>query len=488
MLISYSSYKNDIESFNSEEYIQNLQNLISLDYFNNFIEVYKDIENEDFKKPVFSQTSKFKKNPSNYKNYKYLKIVRDNNEPKKSWSFEAPKDESEKISILVKTYLNKITQDTYKKISTEFIDQILLIENQDLFNILSHEILNKCLFDNKYRNLYINLCFKIWTNKKIHNNLILVTNKDNTFLWETSNDKSKNSFSSEENARNDAYNKINFKRHFVNYIHKLYQEKDFSFENMSDEEIFIKKKKILLLVELIGILYVEKYINFDIINIIIIDLLHINDNFKEINEIEFEALYNLTKLIKESKSTFNDLEEYKNLFNHYTSIINQIILADKVSKRSNFFLSVIADTFEIFKNEKKNTVKLETAMKDKEDKNINLLEAIKNNSNIVELLSIYKKIENDKDKLSKSIYQVIDLFISQKNKNKVIIDFINEIKNNDLVFENVNQFIENIDDIMLDVPDAKNKMIIFLEGVKDKRSVERINYLKNLDSDDESEE
>ena len=159
MLTSYSSYKNDIESFNSEEYIQNLQNSVSLDYFNNFIEIYKDIENEDFKKPVFSQTSKFKKNPNNYKNYKYLKIIRDNNEPKKSWSFEAPKDESEKISILVKTYLNKITQDTYKKISTEFIDQILPIENQDLFNILSHEILNKCLFDNKYRNLYINLCF-----------------------------------------------------------------------------------------------------------------------------------------------------------------------------------------------------------------------------------------------------------------------------------------------------------------------------------------
>ena len=483
MLTSYSSYKNDIESFNSEEYIQNLQDSVSLEYFNNFIEIYKDIENEDFKKPVFSQTSKFKKNPNNYKNYKYLKIVRDNNEPKKSWSFEAPKDESEKISILVKTYLNKITQDTYKKISTEFIDQILLIENQDLFDILSHEILNKCLFDNKYRNLYINLCFKIWTNRKIHNNLIIVTNKDNNFVWESKNDKSKNSFSSEDNARNDAYNKINFKRHFINYIHKLYEEKDFIFENMTDDEVFIKKKKILLLVELIGILYVEKYINFDIINIIIIDLLHINGNFQDINEVEFEALYNLTKLIKDSKSSFNDLEEYKNLFNHYTSIINQIILADKVSKRSNFFLSVIVDTFEIFKNEKKNTVE----NKVKDDKKMSLLDAIKNNSNMVELLSIYKKIENNKDNLSKSIYQIIDLFISQKNKNKLIIDFINEIKNNDLVFDSIDQFIDDIDDIMLDVPDAKNKMILFLEDIKDKRTIVKINYLKNLDSDDESE-
>jgi hypothetical protein len=58
MSFSYSSYKNDIKSFDSEEYSLNLENSISINLFNTFIEIYKEIENEDFKKPIFSQTSK----------------------------------------------------------------------------------------------------------------------------------------------------------------------------------------------------------------------------------------------------------------------------------------------------------------------------------------------------------------------------------------------------------------------------------------------
>ena len=294
---SYSSYKNDIVSFNSEEYIKNLVNSISYNCFFNFTENYKEIENEDFKKPIFSQTSKFKKIPNNYKNYKYLKINRDNEENKNVWVFENPTEESDQISILIKTYLNKISLETYKKISVEFINELILIQNKNIFYILSSEILNKCLFDNKYRNLYINLCYKIWSNKQIHNNLINIINIDDDFYWEYISDNKKyGPFNSEINAKNDSYNKINFKKYFLNYIQKLYVEKDLSFDSLNDEEIYIKKKKIILLVELIVIFYLEKYINFDIINIIIIDLLHLNsNNFKNIEDVEIEALYTLIK-------------------------------------------------------------------------------------------------------------------------------------------------------------------------------------------------
>jgi hypothetical protein len=81
--LSYSSYHNDIISFNIEEYIQNLHHSINeyeknnVELFNHFVQNYKDIENEDFKKPIFSQTSKFKKIPNHIKNYKYLKINRE---------------------------------------------------------------------------------------------------------------------------------------------------------------------------------------------------------------------------------------------------------------------------------------------------------------------------------------------------------------------------------------------------------------------------
>ena len=58
---SYSSFKSDLTLFNSEEYIKIICENESFTIFSNFLENYKDIEHEDFKKPIFSQTSKFKK-------------------------------------------------------------------------------------------------------------------------------------------------------------------------------------------------------------------------------------------------------------------------------------------------------------------------------------------------------------------------------------------------------------------------------------------
>jgi hypothetical protein len=493
---SYSSYKNDIISFKSEEYIKNLVNSISYNYFFNFIENYKEIENEDFKKPIFSQTSKFKKIPNNYKNYKYLNINRDNDENKNVWIFENPTEESDQISILIKTYLNKISQETYKKISVEFINELVLIENKNIFYILSSEIINKCLFDNKYRNLYINLCYKIWSNKQIHSNLINIINIDNEYFWEykLDNEKKYGPFSSEINAKNDSYNKINFKKYFLNYIQKLYVNKDLSFDGLNDEEIFIKKKKIILLVELITIIYLEKYINFDIINIIIIDLLHLNsNNFKNIEEVEIETLYTLIKLIKDTKTSFTDLNEYKNIFEEYKKIILQIIDNNnynndiKISKRSIFFLNDIVlmlNDFSNNKNTKKN--KEETEIIEKKinpiEKNI-LIDLLKIN-NTKELMNLY--INNNYD----FTYKLIEIFISQKNNNTSIINLLSKINNTKLIFSIIEKIIENIEDIMLDIPDANTKILYLIDNIKENYPKKEyiINILKNINSDDDSDE
>jgi len=486
---SYSSYKNDIISFNSEEYIKNLVNSISYNCFFNFTENYKEIENEDFKKPIFSQTSKFKKIPNNYKNYKYLKINRDNEETKNIWVFENPTEESEKISILIKTYLNKISHETYKKISVEFINELILIKNKNIFNILSSEILNKCLFDNKYRNLYINLCYKIWSNKQIHNNLINIINIENYYYWEYISDNKKyGPFSSEINAKNDSYNKINFKKYFLNYIQKLLVNKNLSFDGLSDEKVYIKKKKIILLVELIAIFYLEKYINFDIINIIIIDLLHLNsNNFKNIEDIEIETLYTLIKLLKDNKSSFNDFSEYKNLFEEYIKIILKIIDDIKISKRSIFFLNDIILMFNEFMNNK--IIKTNNINKNEnlEIKKCNIEKGL-----IIELL----KINNTKDLLNlykndnyNFTYMLIEIFISQKNTNKIIINLLSEINNTKLFFSIIEKIIENIEDIILDIPDAPDKILYLINNLKEYHPKKEIiiNILKNLLSNSDSE-
>ena len=479
--ISYSSYKNDIISFNHEEYLKSTKDSVSLNLFYNFIENYREIENEDFKKPIFSQTSKFKKIPNNYKNYKYIKISRDNDDVKKNWVFDNPDDETDKISVLIKTYLNKISQDTYKKISVDFINELILINNSNLFEIISRELINKCLFDNKFRNLYINLCYKIWSNKQIHYNLVNIISDNNLYRWEMINSEyveSKNLFTNEINAKNDVYIQLNFKKYFINYIEKLYKNKDLNFDNLNEDEIFLKKKKIILLVELIGILYLEKYINFDIINLIIIDLLHINNNFKQIEDIEYETLYTLIKLIKDNKKTYNDLLEYKIIFNEFIDIIKNILLNTSLSKRYHFFMTDIIIMIESFINENKI---------DKQNKDDNkILEIIKNNSNnsLEDILNIYKTIV----KKENIINNCIELFISEKKRNNLIIIFLKKINENKLIYTIIDKIISNISDIILDIPDADQKIIYLVNNIytdnEKKKSV--LNILKNIEKNDYS--
>ena len=486
MFPSYSSFKNDIISFNSEEYILNLE---FSDTFNIFIEYYKDIENEDFKKPIFTQTSKFKKIPNNFnKNYKYLKIDRDKDKEKDEdeqikniWKFENPIDENKKISVLIKTYLNKISEDTYKKISLEFINELILIENINFLEILSSEIINKCLFDNKYRHLYINICSKIWSNKQIHYNLTEIIEKDNLFYWSSKNSNKLNGpFDSVQNSKNDIFNKINFKKYFLNYIQNLYKIKDISFENLNEDEIYIKKKKILLLVELIAILYLEKYINFDIIVIIIIDLLHI-DNFKAIEEIEYECIYNLFKIISNKKNNFNDIIEYKNIFETFIENIQLIIKNNELPKRSLFFLNENIIMLNMFINGK-SIINMKSII----NNNI-IIEKIKNNSSINEIINIYK---NDADK-NDIIYKVIDLFINERNMNNLIIKFLIEIKNSELIYIVLEKFINNINDIILDIPDVNTKILYIIDNIKYNHSKKNnfINILNKMgepsDNDDD---
>jgi hypothetical protein len=519
MTVSYSSFKNNYINFNCEEYLSNIIHSNSYNFYSDFIKIYKEIENEDLKKPLFSQSTKFKKNPNNYKNYKYVKINRDKEEVKNTWVFENPKEENNKISIIIKTYLNKISEDTYKKISIDFMNELLNIKNPLLFDILSKEIFNKCIFDNKYRHLYINLCNKIWTNKEIHLNLVNIINDNNIFYWEHNDqDSEKNGpFTNESNVINDIFNKINFKKYFFNYIQKLYINKDIIFENLDEDEIFLKKKKTLLLVELIGIMYLEKYINFDIINIIIIDLLHIN-NFSKIQDIEYESLYNLLKLIKDKKNNYNSLIEHKNIFEEYIKIILELINNIELSKRSLFFMNETIDILKIFIsnnlniNDKKiindknnpNTINIKNNVNNKNSVNTTnttnnmnsnitdlnnkkiFIEKINNYSNNKEVLNIYNNLSNNsKDEV---IYKIINNFISNKKYNENIINLLNDIDDSNKIFLSIDIFVNNIEDIMLDIPNANTILINLIENFKYDNCNKYIDILKNIinnESDDE---
>ena len=88
-------------------------------------------------------------------------------------------------------------------------------------------------------------------------------------------------------------------------------------------------------------------------------------------------------------------------------------------------------------------------------------------------------------------YILIEIFISQKNINKFIIDILNEINNSKLIFSIIEKIVDNIEDIMLDIPDANNKILNIISSIKEDNpiKIKVINILKNLelDSDEDSD-
>ena len=412
-LLSYSSYKNDIELFKSEEYYTETTTL-----FYNFVKEYKDVEMDDAKKNVFHH-------------HKYSKINKEpfdkNAQPvKQKWACTNPKNDTDKISILIITYFNKISNETYEKISNEFINELLLIENTDLFSILSKEIINKCLYDDKYRNLYINLCYKIWSN----NNFIL------------------------------------FKSFFLNYIQKLFIEKDLLLSGLVEEEIILKKKKFFTLIEIISILFNEKYIPFDIIIFVIIDLLHLNNNFIDVYDIEYEGIYILLKNIN-----ILQLNEYTDIFNYFIKLFNTILNNNKsLNKRTIFILEDIITFLHGFINGEKKICINEDEFMDKI-----------NSTDVKELCNLFKKVNIS---AYDSIFlKMLDIYISSKNINQKIIDIIFQLNRQELFYKTIKKILEDIEDILLDIPLASKRLIYIVDYLKYnfKEDTKIINYLKECD-------
>ena len=115
-------------------------------------------------------------------------------------------------------------------------------------------------------------------------------------------------------------------------------------------------------------------------------------------------------------------------------------------------------------------------------------EALKNNNTYQDLLNIYKKfIKNlDNKEYNNFIEKVIDYFMNDKKNNINIIYFLNEINNEEMIYNIIEKFINNIEDILLDIPCANEKLIYIINNLKynhDKKN-NFIEILKNIDNSD----
>jgi len=215
------------------------------------------------------------------------------------------------------------------------------------------------------------------------------------------------------------------------------------------------KKKTLLLVELLSILFIEKHINFDIINLIIIDLLHQNDNFNTIKEIEFELLHVMVSFIYKNNKSFKFIE-YKKIIDTFKSILDSIIINEpNISKRSMYFIEELVMIFTKILN----NVKYEDNKKivNSVDKIIDYA----HKSNINDFKYNFNLLkQNDQKNI---VIKIINKILENLN-NKNLIKTLKNIKTNyTSIMENtLKNIINNLDDIILDIPDINENITFFI--------------------------
>ena len=488
MSFNYKLFKEHINCFDFEKYIKNNSDSFQAKY-NDFYGFYEKIIKDEIEKTK-QLNAKFSKN-INEKHNKFHKFNRTINTPiefKKVCSFESIGDENEKLNIIIRTYLNKISTHTYEKVTDQLIEKLLENKNTHVFKILSEEIVNKCIYDYKYRNLYINLCAKIWNNKKIHYNLIKINkNNDKYYACYNIDDKLEENeeigpFDSIDKLKESVFRKINFKNFFVDFLQELYYKKELEFDNLNDDQFFNMKKKTLLLVELLSILFVERHINFDIINLIIIDLLHQDDNFNLIKEIEFELLHVMIKFIFKNNKSFKFIE-YKKIISKFNDILVSTLNdnTNLITKRSKYFIEEIMGFFkkilnnERFEDNKKEINNIENIYEYAQSGNCQLFK-----ENLIQLNN------NDQKNI---LVKIINESLEKLNKN--MIKTIKYIKHEyNIIIENTMiNIINNLDDIILDIPNINENIITFINDLNLnnkllKKLDEKMSTIDN-DSDDD---
>lgn len=489
MVFTFSLFKTDIDNFSNEDYYKNNENFSN---FYSFLDFYKDIVNDDNKKPVFIQSTKNKKGGSqqNSKGYKYFKINRDNEEQnKKVWCIKNFIKDDEKNIVFIKTTLNKISDESYDVISNELLNEINKMDyDESIFEILTHEIINKCIYENKYRKLYIHLCSKLWDDIEFHKKIFFVEHdeEDNKYFYinKNSGESSQDSFDSIESLHEHIFVNNNFKKYFVNNLKNIIYGFDntyFNTDGLTDEEISKKKKYYLGIFDIVNVLFVEKYISVDIINILIVKLLHLNDTFEIIQSLEYEALYNIVKLMNNT-SSFNF--SYYSIF--YKEIINytkQIIDSNNLSKRNLFFVSEINDLLSKiinYNNNSNNTVKNNSNIDNKK-----LVKDNFKNNNFKVCKDIISK-SNDTERQS-IINSLLLLIIEQKNISTDTIKFLNELNSKDVEKE-FYLLCNNIDDILLDIPNANIKFIKLFNELNINKKNNILLMLENIMDDDYSDD
>lgn len=359
----------------------------------------------------------------NIKNYHY-DIIDKHGKKNKKHLFNTMNDIN-KINMSIKIILNKITDKNVDILIESLLCEINKAYDVEILNILSNEIINKIIFEKNYQDIYINLCNKLWSIKRWQEKLInIFMNDQNKFYWypnhqlienikDISLDTQMNGpFNNEQDAYSDAWKHYNFRATLLNALQAKFNERDkyikLCKEEIDEEVRYKYRRNIFGIVEFIGKMYNKHYINETLLHVVLIRLLHINDNQNEsessssINEEDIESFCIIWNIIDEKVRPF----DVKIIKQYYTHIIEKIMKI-KWIMRLQFMLEDLVDKYK--------------KKYDKTVKNVPLSNTESNsNSSTQKYVIRRKRSDNSEQKLE----EILDIYITKNN----LIETINKLK------------------------------------------------------------
>jgi len=486
----------------SSEFILSLkdQYQTKFDELNEFVCMYNELVSQDIVKPLFSQTYKYDLFP---KKKAYTKFRSTSNDV---WVPTIPKNNIEKIQKTIKVILNKVTEKNYNTLIETLICEIGKFQTSDILDILAREIMNKIVFDVNFHNIYIKLCNRIWSMKSWHNELITIVIDDNNKLYwhkntsEEEESKLNGPFDNEEDIRNYTNKYINFRYILLNNLYQKFMKKNDYIEksnkkDIDEDERCRLRRNLFSIVEFTGKLYKKNMISEKIIHIMFIDLLNIHQKYEKLLPEYIEIFCILWKITNEK--IISPIKP--NLIQEYFEYINKNIMTQNWSLRIKFMLEDCINRYEKkfskknYKNSKssKNTKNIQKIYFDSNhqncDSNKSSPRSISSDDNMNNMNNIdedFDKIENiickfkksydyentssklkDYDKYEKDILDMLIYYSieERENINKYIKLFEKCKYSHDNIIFAVKRTLDNIDEILLDIPNAKNH---FLELIR----------------------
>ena len=356
----------------------------------NFLKTYIQIEKTDKYEPIFSLTNKYKSFPVN--SNKSTKNFFQNNK----WKLNNVN--VQKINQEIKLSLNKLSEKTYNNIKNQIFSLLEKNNNEDTLKNFMKELFEKIWFDEKFIELYVQLCYDIWSNKNI--------NCESKFIL------------------NLCYHEFKNK--------ELYK-KDMN-ENINEEYKFINKRKIIGTVEFIGYLYIKNYIdNIQLIKIIDDLIIISKDN------IDYEAFYKLWNIIiKNNRLDESTTLKYKNLLT--------INIKNIKDNRIRILIETLLDKF-IIKEDKNNINYINDCIIEYK-KNKDLFRTVNKFKEIDKNLIVNELIINELENKCNIFIEIILLLVDKKE----LINILDNINLDELEYD--------IPTIKNDFKELKKKLII----------------------------